>query len=144
MGSWLSGNFGRERLVERSGIDDSKFTREILMDQCPKTFCYSDRISNNAPLYQIKQRKESSLQFLNEIFERGSLNQNFNFISGMNQVDVKPFEPFFQASYLQKAPFKPSKPNSRESTGNEASVQCPLLEQLRVFPVQHAHGRNLQ
>lgn len=81
------------------------------MDQCPKTFCYSDRISESAPLHHLKQSKQSSLRFLNEVFERGSLNQDFNFVSGMNRFDVQPFEAFFQNSYLQTAPAPPSRNN---------------------------------
>lgn len=51
--------------------------REHLLDECPKTFCYLDKLvlPNDTP------KKIPPKIILNEIFERGNFNQNYSFVS---------------------------------------------------------------
>ena len=71
------------------------------MDQCPKTFCYSDKILSNSSKYSAKLDKSSAYRFLNEVYERGSLNQDFNFVSGLNLMDLQAYDKFYHQNYLQ-------------------------------------------
>ena len=100
----------------------SKFTREYLMDECSKTFCFSDRVSKSPSRFNLNMGHPTALSFLNEVYERGSLNPDFSFVSSLNLGDVQPYSSFFQNNYLGKSSFKPSKLKNYHF--NERATTC--------------------
>ena len=81
------------------------------MDECSKTFCTLDRIVNRQPDLNIKESKESATRFLNEIYDRGLANKNFNFVSSLEVNDaLGSFNKFYQERYLYNV--KSNKSNS--------------------------------
>ena len=57
----------------------------------------------------LNQGPDSAVMLLNEIHVRGSLNETFNFNSGMNLYDVKSYENFYSQNYLGNQKIKQCK-----------------------------------